>query len=131
MKEVILQCPNCYGTFDFKNWFVWVLHSPMHWFGKRYTKCIYCGKWSWMKRENGGFTKDIPAEQLAEERALLIKTNPANELADALEYCAKYMPCESCKYANKSSRENDTDCMYNMMFEAAKLLRHDNRTEEK
>ena len=50
MKEVVVTCPNCCGRFDFKNWFIWVLHSPMHWFGKRYTKCIYCGKWSWMKR---------------------------------------------------------------------------------
>ena len=63
MKEVILQCPNCYGTFDFKNWFVWVLHSPMHWFGKRYTKCIYCGRWSWMGQEC-----DSRAKRLAKER---------------------------------------------------------------
>lgn len=51
MKEVVVTCPNCCGRFSFDNWFIWVLYSPMHWFGKRYTKCIYCGKWNWMKKE--------------------------------------------------------------------------------
>ena len=49
MKEIILICPNCYGRFSFDNWFQWLLHSPFHWFGKRRTKCPYCGKKNYMK----------------------------------------------------------------------------------
>ena len=52
MKEVILNCPNCGRRFVKRNWIVWVLVAPFHWFGKRYTKCPTCGKWSWIKREN-------------------------------------------------------------------------------
>lgn len=51
MKHVKLICPKCGYVFSFKNYWHWVLRSPMHWFGKRYTKCIYCGKRGWMKRE--------------------------------------------------------------------------------
>ena len=51
MKFVFFKCPKCRQNFAYKNWFVWVLHSPMHWFGKRYTKCRHCDKRSWMKRE--------------------------------------------------------------------------------
>ena len=51
MESVILKCPKCNKKIQYKNWFVWVLHSPMHWFGKRHTKCHCCGKRSWMKRE--------------------------------------------------------------------------------
>ena len=51
MKEVILKCPKCGKQTVYKNWFIWVLHSPMHWFGKRYVKCQHCGLSSYMKRE--------------------------------------------------------------------------------
>ena len=51
MKEVVLICPNCGSTIIYKNWFDWVLHTPFHWFGKRYTKCWWCDHRYWMKRE--------------------------------------------------------------------------------
>ena len=51
MKKVILKCPYCGERTRYKNWFDWVLHSPMHWFSRRYIKCQYCGEKSWMKRE--------------------------------------------------------------------------------
>lgn len=51
MKEVILQCPKCGHKFELKNYLVWMIVAPMHWFGKRYTKCYLCGKRSWMKKE--------------------------------------------------------------------------------
>ena len=44
MKKVILRCPKCSKNTIFNNWFIWVLHSPFHWFRKRYTKCAACGK---------------------------------------------------------------------------------------
>lgn len=50
MKQVRVICPNCWATMWFKNWFVWVWHSPIHWFGKRLTKCNACGQRSYMKR---------------------------------------------------------------------------------
>lgn len=49
MKRIALMCPKCDNVFIY-NWFVWVLHSPFHWFGKRYTKCPHCGKRSWLRR---------------------------------------------------------------------------------
>ena len=51
METVYLRCPKCNKKIQYKNWFDWMLHSPMHWFSKRYTKCHCCNKWSWMKRE--------------------------------------------------------------------------------
>lgn len=51
MKPIILKCPKCNKKIMYMNWFDWVLHSPMHWFGKRYTKCFMCGQYSWMKKE--------------------------------------------------------------------------------
>ena len=50
MEPIILTCPKCGEINTYKNWFDWVLHSPMHWFSKRYTKCQHCGIKSWMKR---------------------------------------------------------------------------------
>ena len=51
MKPINLICPKCFTIVQYKNWFDWILHSPIHWFGKRYTECHCCGKWSYMKRE--------------------------------------------------------------------------------
>lgn len=50
MKEVFLTCPKCGKLIVFKNWIAWVICSPFHWFGKRYTKCHMCGKKSWIGR---------------------------------------------------------------------------------
>jgi hypothetical protein len=50
MKRIALMCPKCNNIFTYKNWFVWVLHSPFHWFGKRHTKCPHCKQKSWMGR---------------------------------------------------------------------------------
>ena len=52
MAEIVtVKCPKCGKKSFFRNWFTWILRSPMHGFGKRYTKCHICGKWSYMKRE--------------------------------------------------------------------------------
>lgn len=50
MKEVKLICPICGNKLIYKNYFYWVLSAPFHWFGKRLTKCPWCGKRSYMKR---------------------------------------------------------------------------------
>ena len=51
MKSIALICPKCNKFVYFNNYWHWVWKTPFHWFGKRYTKCDYCGKWSWMKKE--------------------------------------------------------------------------------
>ena len=51
MKQIVLKCPKCGNVTIYDNWFSWVLHTPFHWFGKRYTKCIWCEQYSYMKRE--------------------------------------------------------------------------------
>lgn len=51
MKEVILICPNCGHWIIYKNWFSWVLHTPFHWFGKRRTRCMNCGNYSYISRK--------------------------------------------------------------------------------
>ena len=50
-RIVILKCPKCECGFHYNNYWQWILHSPMHWFGRRYTQCPWCSKKSWMKRE--------------------------------------------------------------------------------
>lgn len=49
-KQIKLICLNCSKVNFYKNWFEWVLHTPFHWFGKRKTKCPWCGKSSWVGR---------------------------------------------------------------------------------
>ena len=49
-KQIKLICPNCGKPNFYRNWFEWVLHTPFHGFGKRKTKCPWCGKSSWVKR---------------------------------------------------------------------------------
>ena len=63
MKIVFLKCPKCKSRFEFKNYFSLILHSPFHWFGKRYTKCPNCQNRSWMGRGC-----DSRAKRLAKER---------------------------------------------------------------
>ena len=50
MKKVELICPRCGKIVTYKNWFSWVLNTPFHWFGKRWTKCDKCYKYSYMER---------------------------------------------------------------------------------
>jgi endogenous inhibitor of DNA gyrase (YacG/DUF329 family) len=50
MKMIKLKCPNCGQEIFYKNYLYWVLDCPFHWFGKRLTKCLLCGKKSYMKR---------------------------------------------------------------------------------
>lgn len=52
MKSVKLTCPNCGRKITYKNRFMWVLDTPFHWFGKRLTYCMQCGKYNYMKKEN-------------------------------------------------------------------------------
>ena len=42
------KCNYCEKTFE-KNWFKWLFTTAFHWFGKRWTKCPYCGKYSYVK----------------------------------------------------------------------------------
>ena len=51
MAHTQIKCKHCGKITTYKSWFDWVLHSPMHWFGKRFTKCYLCGKRSWVRRE--------------------------------------------------------------------------------
>ena len=51
MKEVKVICPKCGVRMTYKNWFIWILHTPFHWFGKRLTKCSGCGEYSYMRRD--------------------------------------------------------------------------------
>ena len=51
MKPINLFCPICKWHFGYKNYWHWVWKAPFHWFGKRLTKCPFCGYKSWMKRE--------------------------------------------------------------------------------
>ena len=44
------KCPKCGQEFE-RNYFKWIFTTLFHWFGKRYTKCPYCGEKSYMKRE--------------------------------------------------------------------------------
>jgi ribosomal protein L33 len=44
MKRIMVYCPNCKQCTIYKNWFVWILRTPFHWFGKRKFKCSNCGK---------------------------------------------------------------------------------------
>ena len=50
MKQIKLICPNCGKENFYRNWFEWVLHTPFHWFGKRKTKCPWCGKSNYVER---------------------------------------------------------------------------------
>ena len=51
MKPIIFKCPKCGCQFGFTNYLWWIWYAPMHWLGKRYTKCHMCGQRSWIKRE--------------------------------------------------------------------------------
>ena len=61
MKEVTLICPKCKRSFYFNNYWHWVLKSPFHWLwwdkntkrvrDYRLTKCKWCDKKIYMKRE--------------------------------------------------------------------------------
>ena len=50
-KTVKVICPKCHNIMTYKNWFSWILHTPFHWFGKRWTQCRNCGKYSYMRRD--------------------------------------------------------------------------------
>lgn len=50
MKMVKLICPVCRAHFTYKNYLVWVLSTPFHWFLKRKTKCPVCDSYSYMSR---------------------------------------------------------------------------------
>jgi endogenous inhibitor of DNA gyrase (YacG/DUF329 family) len=50
MKEVFVVCPDCKKAIAYKNWFIWVLRTPFHWFNKRRIKCPWCGKRAYVKR---------------------------------------------------------------------------------
>lgn len=51
MKKVYVICPKCGVRMIFKNYWDWILHTPFHWFGKRWTKCSHCGEYSYIRRE--------------------------------------------------------------------------------
>lgn len=51
MKKCYVICPKCGVRMIYKNWFDWVLRTPFHWFGKRWTQCSGCKEYSYMRRE--------------------------------------------------------------------------------
>ena len=51
MKQIKTICPHCGASLHYKNYIVWVLKTPFHWFGKRLAKCSCCGRWSYMTRQ--------------------------------------------------------------------------------
>lgn len=51
MKEVKVICPKCGHCMTYKNYWIWILHTPFHWFGKRRVVCTNCGICSYMARE--------------------------------------------------------------------------------
>lgn len=42
MKIITVVCPNCNHIIYYKNWFIWVLRTPFHWFSRRRFKCPIC-----------------------------------------------------------------------------------------
>jgi endogenous inhibitor of DNA gyrase (YacG/DUF329 family) len=50
MKQVFVVCPECKKALVYKNWFIWVLRTPFHWFNKRKIKCPWCGKRAYVDR---------------------------------------------------------------------------------
>lgn len=50
MKTVTVYCPKCGHKIVYRNWFMWILNTPFHWFGARRIKCINCGIRSYVKR---------------------------------------------------------------------------------
>lgn len=50
MKQVLVICPKCKKAMAYKNWFVWILRTPFHWFNKRKIKCFHCGERAYVKR---------------------------------------------------------------------------------
>ena len=55
MKEIIVICPECGNTIKYKNWIVWILKCPFHWFGKRRIKCKNCGARTYAARVYGKY----------------------------------------------------------------------------
>ena len=51
MKQIKLTCPKCGNIMYYKNWFIWILHTPFHWFGKRRVRCTKCGIRSYIRKE--------------------------------------------------------------------------------
>lgn len=51
MKKVYVICPKCGARMIYKNYWDWILHTPFHWFGKRFTQCSRCKEYSYMRRE--------------------------------------------------------------------------------
>ena len=51
MKEVKLTCPKCGSKIVYKNVISWILHTPFHHFGKRWTNCTACGAISLMGKD--------------------------------------------------------------------------------
>ena len=41
-------CPKCNKDFMKYGYWRWILTTPFHWFGKRYTRCPHCEKKSYM-----------------------------------------------------------------------------------
>jgi DNA-directed RNA polymerase subunit RPC12/RpoP len=50
MRKVGVICPECGHTIIYKNWFIWVLRNPFHWFNKRKVKCPKCGHKAYLAR---------------------------------------------------------------------------------
>lgn len=49
MKRIMVHCPNCHKVTIYRNWFIWILRTPFHWFGKRRSKCPHCGHKAYVK----------------------------------------------------------------------------------
>ena len=50
MKQITVICPKCMTHIHFEDWFIWILKTPFHWFGKRKVKCPVCGAYAYMSR---------------------------------------------------------------------------------
>ena len=42
MLNLHFTCPKCQENFIIRGWLKWILITPFHWFGRRYTKCPHC-----------------------------------------------------------------------------------------
>ena len=49
MKRIMVYCSKCEKAYLYKNWFIWILRTPFHGFGKRRSKCPHCGHKAYVK----------------------------------------------------------------------------------